>query len=71
MKGEKLFDSLRNIPNKKTTVNYIVWIAKAKYELDRELFDDKIVPRLMHCCFRHLEVRFLNRVYIYDFEFFI
>ena len=52
-----LEEALKKTPTDKTDSRYIQWMAETKVKIEKVLHKDKEVPRLLHACIRHLEVR--------------
>lgn len=52
-----LYEALRNLPKERTEIRYIQWTVKTKDAVEQVLHKDPAIPRLLHACFRHLEVR--------------
>ena len=51
-----LLRDLKNSPSEKTGKQYIQWMGETKAKIENVMLKDKVVPRLLHTCFRHLEV---------------
>ncbi|XP_052070218.1 antiviral innate immune response receptor RIG-I-like isoform X5 [Mytilus californianus] len=51
-----LYDALKNPPKQRTEIRYIQWIAETKDKVEHVLHKDPKIPRLLHACFRHLEL---------------
>ncbi|CAC5394241.1 DDX58 [Mytilus coruscus] len=51
-----LYDALNNPPKQRTEIRYIQWIAETKDKVEHVLHKDPKIPRLLHACFRHLEL---------------
>ncbi|VDH88963.1 ATP-dependent RNA helicase DDX58 [Mytilus galloprovincialis] len=64
--AEGLFEALRNPPKDRTIERYILWLSTTKKKIEELSKKDTQALRLMHACFRHLEVL----LYLYIFLFF-
>ncbi|CAC5409073.1 DDX58 [Mytilus coruscus] len=51
-----LYDALKSPPKQRTEIRYIQWIAETKDKVEHVLHKDPKIPRLLHACFRHLEL---------------
>ncbi|XP_052070234.1 antiviral innate immune response receptor RIG-I-like isoform X20 [Mytilus californianus] len=51
-----LYDALKNPPKQRTEIRYIQWIAETKDKVEHVLHKDPKIPRLLHACFRHLDL---------------
>lgn len=60
--AEGLFEALRNPPEDRTSERYILWLSETKKKIEEKSTNEIQVLRLMHACFRHLEVL----LYIYN-----
>lgn len=52
-----LYDALNKPPKQRSEIRYIQWIAETKDKVEHVLHKDPKIPRLLHACFRHLEVQ--------------
>ncbi|XP_071130636.1 antiviral innate immune response receptor RIG-I-like [Mytilus edulis] len=51
-----LYDALNKPPKQRSEIRYIQWIAETKDKVEHVLHKDPKIPRLLHACFRHLEL---------------
>jgi hypothetical protein len=52
----QIIDYKQNPPLEKTGKQYIHWMGETKAKIENVMLKDTVVPRLLHTCFRHLEV---------------